>query len=112
MSKILERVGKCWNEVKPESIKPKDKVVLYSLQGSERFVDKVPEDLWNKQVKNPKSIIIIERSEYFSIQHEKLLIFYDSNISKYINVNLQVTQRRLCVLMRKSATLSTTCVIS
>ncbi|RIA80954.1 hypothetical protein C1645_837805 [Glomus cerebriforme] len=38
----------------------------------------------------------VERSEYFSIQHEELLIFYDSNISKYINVNLQVTQRKLC----------------
>jgi len=45
MSKILEKVGKCWNEVKPESIKPKDKVALYLLQGSERLVDSVPEEL-------------------------------------------------------------------
>ena len=107
MSKILERVGKCWNEVKPESVKPEDKVTLYSLQAKESTLE-VPKDLGNKQVQNPKSIIIVERSEYFSIQHEELLIF----ISKYINVNLQVTQTRLCVLMRESAMQSMTCVIS
>ncbi|CAB4488420.1 unnamed protein product [Rhizophagus irregularis] len=42
MSKILERIGigGCWNNVEPESIKPRDKVALYSLkviQGLQRL---------------------------------------------------------------------------
>src|SRR2546421_11905938 len=60
-------------------------------------------------VEIPLKICIIQAgSEYFSIQHEELLIFYMTNISKYINP--QVRLQRLCVATKNYATLLTTYV--
>ncbi|RGB39954.1 hypothetical protein C1646_664205 [Rhizophagus diaphanus] len=62
MSKIFERIGKCWNDVNPESIKPDDKVVLYTLIEEEKFFGEVPKNGWNKQVRNTKNIILVKRN--------------------------------------------------
>ena len=100
MSKIYEKIGGCLNNVKPESINPKDTVYLYSLRTNERLVDSIEKADWDKEIKNKNNVLIIERSEYFSIQHEELLIFYMTNISKYTT-----DSTKICASTKKSAIL-------
>jgi hypothetical protein len=97
MSNILERIDGCWNDVDPENIKSEDKIALYCLKKKEELFSKIPED---KEVKNKNNIMIIKRSEYFSIQYEELLIFYMALI--FLNI-LQIAQK-LCASMKKSVT--------
>ena len=63
MSKILERIGGCWNDMEPESIKPRDKIALYSQM--KHFLAKFKKMTGiKKQIKISNNIIIVERSEF------------------------------------------------
>ncbi|GBB99221.1 hypothetical protein RclHR1_34500002 [Rhizophagus clarus] len=61
-AKIYEKIGGCLNDVKPESIKPNDKVCLYSLRIDETLFGSIKKDDWNKQIGNTNNIVIVERS--------------------------------------------------
>lgn len=66
-------VGTMWN-LKVSN--QETRLPLYSLKVNETFFGRIQKDDWNKQVKITNNIIIVERSEYNSIQYEEFLIFY------------------------------------
>ncbi|RGB35312.1 hypothetical protein C1646_667840 [Rhizophagus diaphanus] len=97
MSKILERIGGYWNNVEPESIKPRDKVALYSLKVNETFFGRIQKDDWNKQVKITNNIIIVERSNTRTI---KIIMCFNEEIRDAIDDLCDIlSERNECLLL-------------